>query len=337
MLFLQFVILIAGFVFLIKGADFFVDGSSKIAKAFHIPSVIIGLTIVSMGTSLPELAVSVTSAINKIDGIAIGNVVGSNIVNLMLVAGLTATIIPISVEKSIIKKDLPFSMVAALAVLLLISDRFFSTNAFSSTESQNLIQDQLTRSDGLILILIFSIYIYSLISYALDSQKKHSELRLSENNQSEKEINFPIWKSAVITILGLAGIIAGGQMTVNSASFIAKAAGMSDRLIGLTIVAFGTSLPELITSLVAASHGENDIAIGNVVGSNIFNILFILGFAATLQPMQVENSTIIDITVLLFCSLFVLLCSAKKLKLTRITGIFMVLIYAAYNIFIFIK
>lgn len=326
MIYIQIIILLAGFVFLVKGADFFVDGSSDIAHAFHIPSVVIGLTIVSMGTSLPELAVSVTSAINGIEGIAIGNVVGSNIVNLMLVAGITAIIIPIGMEKSLITKDLPYSIIAAVAVLLLITDNFFGMG-FAS-------KDILTRADGLLLLLLFSIYMYSLITYTLRTQ---SNLQDHQEQASDCIKSKPIWKSAFITIIGLAGIIAGGQMTVNSASSIAKVCGMSDRLIGLTIVAFGTSLPELITSIVAAVRGENDIAMGNVVGSNIFNILFILGIAATLRPMPVENSTLIDISALIACSVFVLVSSCRKLRLSRITGIVMVLIYTAYNCYIFIK
>ena len=239
MLFLQFFLLVIGFILLIKGADFFVDGASEIAKAFHIPSVVIGLTIVSMGTSLPELAVSVTSAVKGVEGIAIGNVVGSNIVNLMLVAGITCIIIPVGVEKTLISRDLPFSIIAALSVLLLSADMYF--------------------------------------------------------------------------------------------------AGMSDRLIGLTIIAFGTSLPELITSIVAASKGENDIAMGNVVGSNIFNIFFILGISTCIRPLQVESATFIDIAVLLFCSLTVLALSKPKLKLGRICGVIMVLIYTLYTTYIFIK
>lgn len=319
MLYLNIALLLAGFVLLIKGADFFVDGASEIAKAFRIPSVVIGLTIVSMGTSLPELAVSVTSAIKGVEGIAIGNVVGSNIVNLMLVAGLTAVIIPINVEKSLLTKDLPFSLVSAAAVLLVTADMFFAKSSANT----------ITRADGIILLMFFGLYMYSVANYALSNK--------TEEPESEDEEKKPLWKSILITILGLAGIIAGGQLTINSAEFIAKAAGMSDRLIGLTIIAFGTSLPELIISLVAAIKGENDIAMGNVVGSNIFNILFILGIATVIRPLSVEAASFTDIFVLLFCSAAVWIMAKPKLRLNRFCGITMVLIYALYTTYIFIK
>lgn len=319
MLYLNIALLLVGFVFLIKGADFFVDGASEIAKAFRIPSVVIGLTIVSMGTSLPELAVSVTSAIKGVEGIAIGNVVGSNIVNLMLVAGLTAVIIPINVEKSLLTKDLPFSLVSAAAVLLVTADMFFAKSSANT----------ITRADGIILLMFFGLYMYSVANYALSNKTEEPEV--------EDEEKKPLWKSILITILGLAGIIAGGQLTINSAEFIAKAAGMSDRLIGLTIIAFGTSLPELIISLVAAIKGENDIAMGNVVGSNIFNILFILGIATVIRPLSVEAASFTDIFVLLFCSAAVWIMAKPKLRLNRFCGITMVLIYALYTTYIFIK
>lgn len=319
MLYLNIALLLVGFVLLIKGADFFVDGASEIAKAFRIPSVVIGLTIVSMGTSLPELAVSVTSAIKGVEGIAIGNVVGSNIVNLMLVAGLTAVIIPINVEKSLLTKDLPFSLVSAAAVLLVTADMFFAKSSANT----------ITRADGIILLMFFGLYMYSVANYALSNK--------TEEPESEDEEKKPLWKSILITILGLAGIIAGGQLTINSAEFIAKAAGMSDRLIGLTIIAFGTSLPELIISLVAAIKGENDIAMGNIVGSNIFNILFILGIATVIRPLSVEAASFTDIFVLLFCSAAVWIMAKPKLRLNRFCGITMVLIYALYTTYIFIK
>lgn len=319
MLYLNIALLLVGFVLLIKGADFFVDGASEIAKAFRIPSVVIGLTIVSMGTSLPELAVSVTSAIKGVEGIAIGNVVGSNIVNLMLVAGLTAVIIPINVEKSLLTKDLPFSLVSAAAVLLVTADMFFAKSSANT----------ITRADGIILLMFFGLYMYSVANYALSNKTEEPEV--------EDEEKKPLWKSILITILGLAGIIAGGQLTINSAEFIAKAAGMSDRLIGLTIIAFGTSLPELIISLVAAIKGENDIAMGNIVGSNIFNILFILGIATVIRPLSVEAASFTDIFVLLFCSAAVWIMAKPKLRLNRFCGITMVLIYAAYTSYIFIK
>ena len=320
MLFAQIGILIAGFIFLVKGADFFVDGSSAIAKAFKIPSVVIGLTIVSFGTSLPELAVSVTSALQGLDGISFGNVVGSNIVNLMLVAGLTAIISPMKLEKSLMQKDFPFSILVAAVLLMLLADTFFT-----GAET-----DFISRADGIILLLFFCIFMYSIVSYTISSQQGECE------DKSEKPAA-PVWKSAIITILGLAGVISGGQAVVKSATYIAKAAGMSDTLIGLTVIAFGTSLPELVTSIVAARKGENDIAIGNVVGSNIFNILFILGVSSVIRPLTIEGCGIFDTLILIGCSSLVWLMARPRLKLGRFAGIVMVLLYIAYDFYIFAR
>ncbi len=331
MIFLQIFILLAGFAFLLKGADFFVDGASAIAKALKIPAIVIGLTIVSWGTSLPELAVSVTSALKGIDGIAIGNVVGSNIVNLMLIAGLTATIIPIQVEKSLIVRDLPFSILCAVLMILISADIYFAKTA------ENII----SRADGIILLLFFAVYMFMIVEFAFRNQKESlaaekENAQYSETAETEEKKS-PLWKCFLILIIGLAGIILGGQMTIKSATYIAKAAGMSDRLIGLTIIAFGTSLPELITSLIAAKKGQNDIAMGNVVGSNIFNILLILGVASVITPMKVESATFIDLAVLIICSASVWIMAKPKLKLNRACGIIMILIYAAYTAYIFIK
>lgn len=318
MFFLQILILVAGFLFLVKGADFFVDGASQIAKRFNIPSIVIGLTIVSFGTSLPELAVSVTSAIKGINGIAIGNVVGSNIVNLMFVAGLAAFISPMQMGKSLMKKDFPFSILVTLALFLMCADKLFLPN------SENII----SRADGLVLLLFFVIFMYSTVSYSF-SNKNEEEVAEEEKSSLPKIIFF--------TIIGLVGVILGGQMVVNSATYIAKAAGMSDTLIGLTIVAFGTSLPELVTSVIAARKGENDIAMGNVIGSNIFNILFILGVSATITPLSVDNECIFDSLILIGFSALVWIMARPKYKLNRPCGAIMSLLYIAYDIFIFLR
>lgn len=320
MIFLQIAILVIGFVFLVKGADFFVDGASQIAKKFNIPSVVIGLTIVSFGTSLPELAVSVTSAIKGINGIAIGNVVGSNIVNLMLVAGCAAFISPMTLGKSLMKKDFPFSILITVALFLICADKLFLPN------SENII----SRADGIMLLLFFIIFMYSTVSYSL-SNKTEEETEDSEAKKSS------VAKIIFLTIIGLAGVICGGQMVVNSATYIAKAAGMSDTLIGLTIVAFGTSLPELVTSVIAAKKGENDIAMGNVIGSNIFNILFILGVAATIRPLAVDSACISDTLILIAFSALVWFMARPKYKLNRACGAIMVLLYIAYDVFIFLR
>lgn len=322
MIFLQIFILVAGFAFLVKGADFFVDGASSIAKALKIPAVVIGLTIVSFGTSLPELAVSVTSAIENAEGIAIGNVIGSNIVNLMLVAGCAAAISPMKMEKSLMKKDFPFSILITAALFVMFADKFFSPDA-----QQNII----SRADGIILLLFFVIFMYSTVSYSLSGQNAESE---QPENPEEKS---PLAKSILATILGLAGVIIGGQMVVKSATFIAKAAGMSDTLIGLTVVAFGTSLPELVTSVIAARKGENEIAMGNVIGSNIFNILFILGVSAAIRPLNVDPACIYDTIILIFLSALVWLMARPKFQLGRASGIIMILLYAAYDVFVFLR
>lgn len=322
MIFLQIFILVAGFAFLVKGADFFVDGASSIAKALKIPAVVIGLTIVSFGTSLPELAVSVTSAIENAEGIAIGNVIGSNIVNLMLVAGCAAAISPMKMEKSLMKKDFPFSILITAALFVMLADKFFSQDA-----QQNII----SRADGIILLLFFVIFMYSTVSYSLSGQNAESE---QTENPEEKS---PLAKSILATILGLAGVIIGGQMVVKSATFIAKAAGMSDTLIGLTVVAFGTSLPELVTSVIAARKGENEIAMGNVIGSNIFNILFILGVSAAIRPLNVDPACIYDTIILIFLSALVWLMARPKFQLGRASGIIMILLYAAYDVFVFLR
>lgn len=322
MIFLQIFILVAGFAFLVKGADFFVDGASSIAKALKIPAVVIGLTIVSFGTSLPELAVSVTSAIENAEGIAIGNVIGSNIVNLMLVAGCAAAISPMKMEKSLMKKDFPFSILITAALFVMLADKFFSPGV-----QQNII----SHADGIILLLFFVIFMYSTVSYSLSGQNAESE---QTENPEEKS---PLAKSILATILGLAGVIIGGQMVVKSATFIAKAAGMSDTLIGLTVVAFGTSLPELVTSVIAARKGENEIAMGNVIGSNIFNILFILGVSATIRPLNVDPACIYDTIILIFLSALVWLMARPKFQLGRASGIIMILLYAAYDVFVFLR
>lgn len=322
MIFLQIFILVAGFAFLVKGADFFVDGASSIAKALKIPAVVIGLTIVSFGTSLPELAVSVTSAIENAEGIAIGNVIGSNIVNLMLVAGCAAAISPMKMEKSLMKKDFPFSILITAALFVMLADKFFSPDA-----QQNII----SRADGIILLLFFVIFMYSTVSYSLSGQNAESEQTETPEEKS------PLAKSILATILGLAGVIIGGQMVVKSATFIAKAAGMSDTLIGLTVVAFGTSLPELVTSVIAARKGENEIAMGNVIGSNIFNILFILGVSAAIRPLNVDPACIYDTIILVFLSALVWLMARPKFQLGRASGIIMILLYAAYDVFVFLR
>ena len=310
---LSFALLIAGFILLVKGADFFVDGSSSIAKLLKIPSIVIGLTIVAFGTSAPEAAVSIIAGIRKSNDIAVGNVIGSNMFNLLMVLGVSAAIKPVNIKEQIIKKDYPFMLIATALLLVMSYDVFLGG-------SENMI----SRSDALILLIFMGIFLYSVISSALRTRKENID-------GGEDDIpSYGIGKSLLFTIGGLAGIIIGGQFVVDSASDIAIRFGMSQTLVGLTIVAVGTSLPELVTSIVAARKGESDIAIGNVVGSNVFNILFVLAASAVISPMNINAQCLFDLLVLMAVTVIAYIFCATKKSVNRIEGIVLVLVYAAY-------
>lgn len=310
---LSFALLIAGFVLLVKGADFFVDGSSSIAKLLKIPSIVIGLTIVAFGTSAPEAAVSIIAGIQKSNDIAVGNVIGSNMFNLLMVLGVSAAIKPVRIKEQIIKKDYPFMLIATALLLVMSYDVFLGG-------SENMI----SRGDALILLIFMGIFLYSVISSALRTRKENIDC-------GDDDIpSYGIGKSLLFTIGGLAGIIIGGQFVVDSASDIAIRFGMSQTLVGLTIVAVGTSLPELVTSIVAARKGESDIAIGNVVGSNVFNILFVLAASAVISPMNINAQCLFDLLVLMAVTVIAYIFCATKKSVNRIEGIVLVLVYAAY-------
>ena len=311
---LKYILLVAGFVLLIKGADFFVDGSSAVAKRLKVPSLIIGMTIVAMGTSLPETSVSVSASVLGKNDLAISNAVGSNIFNLMVVCGVCALLCPMVISKVTLRKDLPFS-VGAAGVLL-------GLGAFTGI---------VQRWGGAVLLALFIVFLYMMISSA---KKARASGELSE--EDEYKI-MPVWKCLLCITGGAAGIALGGKMVVDSASDIARAFGMSDNLIGMTIVALGTSLPELVTSIVAARKGEVDMALGNVVGSNIFNILFVLGIAATISPIAFTMKNTVDATVLIAMSLLVLLLCLPKKKLLRWHGALMLAVYAGYTAYIFVR
>lgn len=313
------IFLIVGFLLLVKGADYFVDGASSIAKKLRIPSFVIGLTIVAFGTSAPELAVSLSAALKGSNDIAIGNVVGSNIFNTLVVLGASAAITPIAVEKGIIKKDYPLSIFVSILLGLLSLDMFLF-HAPSMT---------LGRIDGIILLSVFAFFMYTTLKYGF---KNRLELEETEDKQ-----NISLWKSIFICILGLAGIIIGGDLSVDGAKEIARAFGLSEALIGLTIVAFGTSLPELVTSIIAAQKGESDIAVGNVVGSNIFNILLILGLSATILPMNVSSSYLYDIGILIIISLVTFIPIAKTKRVGRGMGFTMVITYILYTAYLILR
>lgn len=305
---MEYLWLLVGFVLLIKGADFFVDGASSIAGKLKVPSLIIGLTVVSMGTSMPELAVSVSASISGDNGISLGNVVGSNIFNLLMVVGIAAMIIPIQSDKEILKRDMPISILITAVLMAILMD------------------GHLSRLDAAILLVLFAGYMYILIRSALKNRVEGENPKI-----------YSWTKSIVISIIGLAAIIGGGQLVVNSAKTIAASLGMDDTLIGLTVVAIGTSLPELVTSVVAARKGDSGIAMGNVIGSNIFNILFILGTAGVIKPMDADNAFFIDSGILIGVSAMMLLFAFTKRKTGRVEGAIAVGVYVLYTAYIILR
>lgn len=315
---LQFLLLIVGFVLLVKGADFFVDGSSSVARMLKVPSLIIGLTIVAMGTSLPETSVSVSAALAQKNELAISNAVGSNTFNLMIVCGVCALFCPLTVQKSTLLKEYPMSVGAA--VLLLI---FGMTGMLVG------------RPEGAVMLVCFAAFIVWMVLSALKARKTSADADASEDTEQKKIL--PVWACILCILGGAAAIIFGGNLVVDSASKIAATFGMSDTLIGLTIVAFGTSLPELVTSVVAAKKKEVDMALGNVIGSNLFNILMVLGISGTISPMSFTAENAVDLAVLIGFSVLVwAFCWAKK-RLVRWQGGVMVALYAAYVVYICLR
>lgn len=323
MIFVSLIKLVIGFLLLVKGADYFVEGASSIAKKLRIPTFVIGLTIVAFGTSAPELAVSISAAFKGSNDIAIGNVVGSNIFNTLVVLGASAAITPIAVEKGIIKKDYPLSIFAAILLGVLSLDMIlFKAPAMT-----------LSRVDGIILLVAFAFFMYTTVKAGL----KQRAAANPEHEEALANMYMPAWKSILILVVGLAGIVIGGDLSVEGAKEIARAFGLSEALIGLTIVAFGTSLPELVTSIVAARKGESDIAVGNVIGSNIFNIFFILGVSATILPMNVSSTYLYDIAVLVAVMVLSYIPIAKTKKVSRGMGVTMVAAYLAYTVYLIMR
>ncbi|MBQ4466398.1 MAG: calcium/sodium antiporter [Oscillospiraceae bacterium] len=314
-LLLQFGLLILGFVLLVKGADFFVDGASSVAKMLKVPSLIIGLTIVAMGTSLPETSVSVSAALAGKNELAIANAVGSNIFNLMIVCGVCAVLCPLTVQKSTLLKEYPISVGAA--VLLLI---FGLTGMLVG------------HLEGGILLACFAAFLVWMVMSAMKARKASASADAEDTGKI-----LPIWQCILYIIGGAAAIIFGGNFVVDSASAIASAFGMSDNLIGLTIVAFGTSLPELVTSAVAAKKQEVDMALGNVIGSNIFNILMVLGISGAISPMTFTTENAVDLAVLIGFSVLVWLFCWSKQRLNRWQGGSMIALYAAYVVYICLR
>ena len=312
---LVMVLLVIGFVFLVKGADFFVEGSSSVAKRFNVPSLIIGLTIVAMGTSLPETAVSVTASLVDNNALAVSNAVGSNIFNLMVVIGFCAVMTPVAVDKQTLKRDFPFSVLCAVLLLAL-----------------GFIGMELGHVDGVILLVLFAVYIVVLVRVAL--KHKNSGAAVEEEGEI-KLLSMP--RSLIYIVLGGASIAVGGDMVVDSASRIAIDFGMSQTLVGLTIVSIGTSLPELVTSIVAARKNEVDMALGNAIGSNVFNFLMVLGIASAISPIAFITENIIDIIILIVFSIVVWIMAWTKTKLNKGEGLIMLALYIAYAVYIFVR
>lgn len=322
-LFKAFLILLFGFVLLIKGADYFVEGSSSVAKRLKVPSLIIGMTIVAMGTSLPECAVSVTASLIGNNTLAISNVVGSNIFNLMVVCGVCALFAPLTIKKDTLQNEFPFSIVCAILLLIL-----------------GYIGMALGHIDGVLLLILFVGYLLWMIQSARNARKKHIEDRMMREAEEfvEDDIDIlPVWRCLVFIIGGMIAIKYGGDFVVDGVSVIAADLGLSQTLIGLTIVATGTSLPELVTSIIAARKNEVDMALGNVIGSNIFNILFVLGIAASISPVAFLMENIVDIIILIIMSLLVMIFAWTSQTIKSKEGIAMLVLYTIYLVYICIR
>lgn len=312
---MEYILLVIGFVLLVKGADFFVEGSSSVAKLLRVPTVIIGLTIVAFGTSAPEMAVSISASLAGSNDIAVGNVIGSNIFNLLMVVGVCGLILPMKIDKSILYGDFLFTIAAAVVMLLLF--------AFDCT---------LSRWNGLVLLAMFAYFMFKTVKNTLASRAAGGPAAEEE----EIKVLSP-FLSVVFILGGLVAIVIGGNLVVDSASAIAISFGMTETLVGLTIVAFGTSLPELVTSIVASKKGENELALGNVIGSNLFNILFVLAASCTISPMKVDRLSIFDGIFLIISSIVTWILAKRGYEIDRKDGAIMVALYVAYAVYIVVR
>lgn len=306
---IELVLLVIGFAMLIKGADIFVEGAAGIAAKFGIPQLVIGLTIVAMGTSAPEAAVSIAAAFKGTADITIGNVVGSNIMNILVIMGVTAVIVAVAVQQSTVRYEIPFVILVTIVLLVM-----------------GALDGKIGRLDGVILWALFIVYLIYLFLMA-----KHGR------EEEETQMDAPVWKLLLFVVIGAALIVIGADVSVDAASEIARVIGLSERFIGLTIVALGTSLPELCTSVVAARKGNADLAIGNIVGSNIFNILFVVGTTALIIPVPFNPAFVIDTAVAIGAAVLLWICVFRKKKLTRPGGILMLAAYAGYFAYLMMK
>ncbi|MDZ5474477.1 calcium/sodium antiporter [Bacillus sp. 31A1R] len=319
---MTYILLLVGFALLIKGADYFVEGASKIAQSLRVSPLLIGLTIVAFGTSSPEATVSIIAALEENAGVAIGNVVGSNIFNITFVVGIAAFLNPLKVESETIRKEIPFTLLASVALLVLISD----------VSLEMLSDNFITRSDGLVLLLFFAIFLYYIFEVARNSREQ-----AKGKDESVATEGISKGKNILFTLGGLAAIIFGGDMVVDNAREIALSFGMSETLVGLTIVAIGTSLPELITSITAAIKKESEIALGNIVGSNIFNILFVLGSASVISPLAVDSAILTDVLLMIGLTVVLLFFSRTHYKIGKSEGIILAVAYVLYMVYIIIR
>lgn len=310
-----FLLLIAGFVLLIKGADFFVEGSASIARKLRVPSLIVGMTIVAMGTSLPECSVSINASLTGENSLAVSNVLGSNIFNLMVVCGVCALFAPLIVKAETRNRDITFSILCAVLLGIL---------GFLGME--------LERMDGWIFLVIFVLFLFYMVMSALKARAEGQKA-----DDGEEYAIIPVWKSILFIVCGAAAIAFGGDFVVKSASKIATTFGMSQTLVGLTICAIGTSLPELVTSVVAARKKQVDMALGNVIGSNIFNILFVLGISSAISPIAVITENLVDVVLLILMSLIVWIFTWTKERVNRAEGAGMVLLYIGYWVYICVR
>ena len=307
---MEVVLLILGFVFLIKGSDFFVDGASSIASILKIPTLIVGLTIVAFGTSAPEAAVSITSSLTGSNALAVSNVIGSNLFNILLIIGLCAHLNELEIDQNVVSKDLPF-----LVIITVILSAFI------------IIGWNINRIEGMIFLLIVVGY----IAYLVYSAKKTKEAEIVE----KPKLSLP--KSIIYILVGIVGIVIGGDFVVDGASYIAITFGMSETLVGLTIVAIGTSLPELVTSLTALKKGETQLVIGNVIGSNIFNILFVLGSSSAISPITLNPNMLIDVLLMLFVTILCYIFGKTQTKYDKKEGLILVLIFVCYMAFAILR
>ena len=333
-IFLNILFLILGMIFLIKGADYFVAGASALAKKLKVPSIFIGLTIVAIGTSLPELSVSIASAISGSIDMSVGNIVGSNLFNMLFITGLVAVFSPIPMSQTTKKIDFPFLNVITGALLLFSLDKFLNSNP----------NNVLSRTDSILLLILVALYLYILIFNANRDRKRkiRQEVYLNKHKDPDyieppQEKELKVWQIIVYFIVGLAAVVFGGECVSTTAKFLAIKMGMSEALVGLTIVAFGTSLPELVTSVMASRKGDNELALGNVVGSNIMNIALILGTVGTIRQAPVSSVILTDIIILFVSTIIFTFFSARKSDVNKKEGTLFMCMYLAYIAFAIVR